>query len=150
MQNIALRNITGSPWYVKNNVIHSSPDLKSIQESIIIASHNIFYKTSTSYRAHLQALSLQLATVDWKKTRPTRLLNRLSESTKSVTPQTPSYGPRPKTCINEWILQKKIHSSNHVTATAERFIICLTLKMKLSFFNFLNYFCERVRKVNKF
>jgi len=70
VQNIALRTITGTPWYVRNDVLRRSLHIKTIKESILTASHNMFHKTLTSQHKHLQDLGLSQSIPDWKRTRP--------------------------------------------------------------------------------
>jgi len=74
VQNIALRTITGTPWYVRNDVLRRYLYIKTIQKSIISASRNMFHKTLTSQYKHLQDLGLSQSIPDWRWTRTTRLL----------------------------------------------------------------------------
>lgn len=74
VHNIALRTITNTPWYVRNDVLRRSLGVKSIRESVIAASHAQFHKTTKSKFIHLTDLALINATVDWKRRRPARLL----------------------------------------------------------------------------
>lgn len=64
VQSIALRTITGSPWYIRNSTVLNSLGLKSMQESIITATYNMFHKITTSYHKHLQDLGLKNAAPD--------------------------------------------------------------------------------------
>lgn len=75
VQSIALRTITNTPWFVRNDVLRYSLGVKSIRELITSAAHTQFHKTSTSKYQHLTDLALINATVDWKRKRPARLLD---------------------------------------------------------------------------
>lgn len=75
VQNIALRTITGTPWFVRNDVLRHSLRVKSIKDSVITASHRMFHQTTTSKHLHLNNLGLANATADWKRIRPARLLD---------------------------------------------------------------------------
>lgn len=74
VQNIALRTITNSPWFVRNPVLHQSSGIKDIKQFIIQATHNMFHKSTTSSFPHLQSLGLTNATIEWKQNRPASLL----------------------------------------------------------------------------
>lgn len=74
VQNIALRTITNSPWFVRNSVLHHSSGIKDIKKLIIQATHNMFHKTTTSSFPHLYSLGITNATIEWKRSRPASLL----------------------------------------------------------------------------
>lgn len=75
VQNIALRTITGIPFYVRNTVLRESLNIKSIRETISTDSHMMFHRTTTSHHTHLQNLGLSMETTQWKRNRPAKLLD---------------------------------------------------------------------------
>jgi len=56
VQNISLRTITSSPWFVTNKVIRSSTRTSSIKQSILTNSKNLFHRNSNSTFAHIRNL----------------------------------------------------------------------------------------------
>jgi len=56
VQNISLRTITSSPWFVTNKVISSSTRTPSIKQSILTNSKNLFHRNSNSTFAHIRNL----------------------------------------------------------------------------------------------
>jgi len=58
VQNIGLRTITSSPWFVTNKIIISSTRTSTVKQSIITNSKNLFYRNSNSTFNHIRSLGL--------------------------------------------------------------------------------------------
>ncbi|KAF0747103.1 Reverse transcriptase domain-containing protein [Aphis craccivora] len=56
VQNISLRTITSSPWFVTNKIIRSSTRTSTIKQSILTNSKNLFHRNSNSTFAHIRNL----------------------------------------------------------------------------------------------
>jgi len=55
VQNIGLRTITSSPWFVINKIILSSTRTSTVKQSIITNSKNLFHHNSYSTFAHIHS-----------------------------------------------------------------------------------------------
>ncbi|KAL4098775.1 hypothetical protein QTP88_023313 [Uroleucon formosanum] len=64
VQNIGLRTIITSPWFVLNRTIHFSARSSTIKQSVIINSKKFFYRNSESTFSHIRKLGLQSTVTD--------------------------------------------------------------------------------------
>jgi len=76
VQNIGLRTITSSPWFVTNKIILSSTRTPTIKQSIKTNSKNLFHRNTTSTFAHIRYLGQPTIDTDptSKSTKPRPLL----------------------------------------------------------------------------
>ncbi|CAI6364321.1 unnamed protein product [Macrosiphum euphorbiae] len=74
VQNISLRTITASPWFIRNTTIRNSSNIDSLQNQIIRASKIMFNKTKTSNHQHIKSIGRSKATIQWKRKRPENLM----------------------------------------------------------------------------
>jgi len=72
VQNIGLRTITSSPWFVTNKTILSSTRTSTIKKSIMNNSKNLFHRNSNSTFTHIRTLGKSNLTIDptLKSTKP--------------------------------------------------------------------------------
>jgi hypothetical protein len=64
VQNISLRTITSSPWFVTNKIILSSTRTSTIKQSVITNSKNLFHRNSISTFAHIRSLGQSTLATD--------------------------------------------------------------------------------------
>jgi len=73
VQNILLRTITGSPWFVRNTVISNLTQIPPIQSAIILNSKNMFFKLEHSRYIHLQKIGQIIGPPETNRKRPGNL-----------------------------------------------------------------------------
>ncbi|KAL4135340.1 hypothetical protein QTP88_006955 [Uroleucon formosanum] len=76
VQNIALRTITSSPWFVRNSIISSSTQTPSIQSIIILSSRIMFYKLHLSRYNYLKEIGKTIGPAELNRKRPGDLIKR--------------------------------------------------------------------------
>ncbi|CAI6348281.1 unnamed protein product [Macrosiphum euphorbiae] len=76
VQSIALRIITGSPWFVRNTVISKSSQVPSIQSTITQNSKNMFIKLQQFNYNHLQSIGKMIGPPELNRNRPGELTRR--------------------------------------------------------------------------
>jgi Reverse transcriptase (RNA-dependent DNA polymerase)/Endonuclease-reverse transcriptase len=75
VQNIALRTSSGLPGYVRNSVLRSSLDSKSIKHTIIDTSKTLFQQIESSNHQHIKNIFNTPTTTEWKKVRPIKIIS---------------------------------------------------------------------------
>lgn len=60
IQNIAIRTISNSPWFVRNETIQKSLNIPTLREAIRVAAKRMFEKTERSTYPHLQNIGKAL------------------------------------------------------------------------------------------
>lgn len=75
IQNISLRTITGSPWFVKNQVISDSTRTPSIRSTISLNSKILFHKLHLSRHNHLAQIGKIIGPATRNRKRPSDLIN---------------------------------------------------------------------------
>ncbi|CAI6353522.1 unnamed protein product [Macrosiphum euphorbiae] len=73
VQNVALRTITGSPWYVRNTTIQASTHKISVQQSVTKDAENMYARLATSNHHHLRNICQTIGPEETARKRPKAL-----------------------------------------------------------------------------